>query len=166
MTTVINTILSAVLLNILSACLFGCNIQKSNNDAPLENEEQTWTFEDSFESGDVSKWNITVIPTAAVVTNNAYTGSQAFRGIYTFGQPTDNRLEKYFGDHPRAGSGNPDDEIWVRSSHRFPHDFTFSESAGVQKVWIINYEDENGDSVDQLYNMKPTCKKSITHLYE
>ncbi len=68
------------------------------------------------------------------------------------GQGADNYKDYVFGDHPRAGGEavSPATGLWLRFDSKFDAGFTFSQTARLHKIAIVNFEDEQSRRRYQL----------------
>jgi hypothetical protein len=100
-------------------------------------------FSSSFETADFSEWDGGNQNTLTVTNQDASNGSYSARALHQTGSPNDNWKDHYFGDHPHIGGVPADDELWLSFDTKFDTNFSFGNTQNLQKIAIINFENQS-----------------------
>lgn len=101
-------------------------------------------FESSFETGDFSEWDGGRTDSMRTTQQQVSDGVWASESTMTSGQPTDNYLDYYFGDHRSVGGEPADNGLWLEYDFLLSPDFDFGFGKDFHKTSIINFTDEAG----------------------
>lgn len=102
-------------------------------------------FRSDFENGNFSEWNGGLDASMTVTTEKASNGRYSTKAVMTRGTATDNYKDYIFGDHTRiGGTAVASTGLWIRFDSMFDTGFQFGTGQSLHKVFIVNFEDENG----------------------